>query len=128
MADITVLMQLEHSKGGSYGVFPDRAVTKLDVTQAGTKRAETVTTLSTTTWTSLPLGDIPSGSEGIAAIKNLDATNYVEIGYDAGAGNIYTFARLKPGEFCVFRIEPSAPIKLRANTAPCDVWTFVLED
>ncbi len=127
MPDISILLQVEHSKNGTYGVFPDRAVTKLDITQAGDKRTETVLEVSNTAWTALPLGDIAASNQGVVALKNLDSTNYVEVGYDAGGGTVYTFARLNPLEVCIFRAEPGASLALRSNNAPCKVWAFVLE-
>src|SRR4051794_16391060 len=38
------------------------------------------------------------GTKGVAWFRNLDATNYVEIGVQDGSSNFIPFAKLKPGE------------------------------
>ena len=52
-------------------------------------------------------------------IKNLDATNYVIVYNDAGSPG--AFARLHPGEFCIFPVNASTGCSLKANTAACKI-------
>jgi hypothetical protein len=68
--------------------------------------------------------DAQIGDGGMVAIRNLDATNYVQVGIAAG---VY-FMRLKAGQSAVFPIEPAtASLFLKANTAACVVQVYVVE-
>ena len=69
-------------------------------------------------------GDI--NTEGICVVENLDATNYVQMGYSAG---VYG-KRLYPtdtGIPDVGYLEPGATIYLKANTTACEVRVIVYE-
>ena len=68
----------------------------------------------------IALADI--GTIGWVLIKNLDSTNFVEIGDD---GTNYT-VKLAAGEGCLFRFSGSS-INLKADTAACRVKYLVLE-
>ncbi len=57
--------------------------------------------------------DVTSG--GVFWFRNLDDTNFVEIGTQV-SGTFYPFLRLKAGEYAVGRIGTSAPYA-RANSA-----------
>jgi hypothetical protein len=64
---------------------------------------------------------------GWAMFRNLDATNYVEIGPDSTG--IVGFLRLEAGEPAgPFRLKPGITIKAQANTASVKLQVFVLED
>lgn len=64
------------------------------------------------------------GDAGVCVIRNLDATNYVQIGF---ATTVYNL-RVKAGESQVVRLEPTtASIFLKANTNPCVVQVKVWE-
>jgi hypothetical protein len=53
---------------------------------------------------------------------NLDATNYVELGYTSGT----YFGMIKAGEACAFRAGSGlSTIHAKANTGACDVEFFV---
>ena len=58
-------------------------------------------------------------------IKNTDATNYVSIA--TTKSTVSQFARLNPGEFTFFCVQPDAGVSVQANTATCVVeyayWT-----
>lgn len=64
------------------------------------------------------------GTEGWLFMQNLDTTNYVRIGFATGVYGI----RLEPGEFSLFRLEPSATLYLIADTAACKVNIRCFED
>jgi len=49
------------------------------------------------------------------AVKNLDASNYVEIFKDSG--NSHLLSKLLPGQACMLMNVPSASLYGRANTA-----------
>jgi len=63
------------------------------------------------------------GTPGYLWIKNLDATNYVEIGSTTGVYDI----KLKAGEIALYR-HNSATIYAKANTASCRVEYILVED
>ena len=56
---------------------------------------------------------------GMFFARNIDATNYVEVGVQTG-GTFYPFLKLLPGEYTVGRLGTIAPFA-RANTANVDV-------
>ena len=58
------------------------------------------------------------GNAGLLCIRNLDATNYVQVGFATGAYNL----RIKAGQSALLPIEPAtASLFLLANTAACIV-------
>lgn len=61
---------------------------------------------------------------GWVLLENYDTTNYVEWGFATG---VYG-GRLEPGEFALFRLNPSSTLYLRANTAACKVFIAAMED
>lgn len=65
------------------------------------------------------------GTEGWFMMQNLDATNYVQWGFST---TVYG-GRMEAGETAgPFRLEPSATLYLKANTAACKVLIYALED
>ena len=62
------------------------------------------------------------GTPGYIFIKNLDATNYVEIGSTTGVYDI----KLKAGEVCLYR-HNSATVYAKANTGACNVEYLLIE-
>jgi hypothetical protein len=79
---------------------------------------------ATTAAIAIPLGGsaIPGGW---LFIRNLDPTNYIQV-LTATGGTV--FARLLPGEFCLFRLDATvtAPA-VKANVASCSI-TFCIFD
>ncbi|MFC1924291.1 hypothetical protein ACFLXA_02875 [Chloroflexota bacterium] len=63
------------------------------------------------------------GTPGYVIAKNLDDTNYVEIGSTTGVYDI----KLKAGEIALWR-HNSATIYAIANTAACDLEHIIIED
>jgi len=68
------------------------------------------------------LGDVSATGMGVF-LKNLDATNYVEIFSDSGNTNLIT--KLTAGMPCL--LWPNAVIYARANTASCNVQVVSVE-
>ena len=58
--------------------------------------------------------------------KNLDSTNYVELGPDSSG--FVPFIKLKPGEQTVFRLASGVTFKAKANTAAVKLQIYVFED
>lgn len=64
------------------------------------------------------------GNAGYVYLKNLDATNYVDVGF---ATTVYPL-RLKAGQVALFPITPAqASLFLLANTAACRVELYIHE-
>lgn len=100
----TKLVDMAVAKGGPPGLI--NAVT----TGTGTQITTTGVTTPGYTW-----------------VKNIDATNYVEVG-PVVAGTFHPMAKLKPAEEMVFRFATGAAIWIKANTAACDCLAIVLND
>lgn len=75
--------------------------------------------------TVIPLGSV--ATTGFTWLRNLDGTNYVEIGVQV-AGTFYPLLRLKPGEPQVVRFSPSQAPYALANTAAVALEYRIIED
>jgi len=75
----------------------------------------------------IDIGDV--GTEGWCYFRNLDDTNFVEIGVDVAAA-FKPMIRLEPGEFTVFRASPVAGATLyaQADTAAVQLEYHISED
>jgi len=93
----------------------------LDITQTGKHCICSVQNIGTTA-EQLVIGDC--ATLGYLFVKNLDATNYVQLGLDASVTQI--FAKLRPNEFCLVPANQNA-IYAKANTAACDVCVTAAE-
>lgn len=69
----------------------------------------------------LALGDV--ATPGFCIFKNLDDTNYVEI----GVGSFTPFLKLKPGELALCRLGTTAP-RAQADTAAVDLFYIIYSD
>lgn len=65
-------------------------------------------------------------SLGWAVFKNLDNTNWIEVGVDVAAA-FYPFLRLLPGETVVVRLSPAITLYAKANSTPSDLQSSVFE-
>lgn len=74
-----------------------------------------------TTYELLTMGDVATAGYGF--LKNIDATNYVEVGIVTGA-TFYPLLKLLPGEIAAVRFAIIA-IYAKANTADC-VLEFII--
>lgn len=72
----------------------------------------------------LSIGDV--ATPGRVFLKNLDTTNYVDIG-PKSAGSMVAAMRLSPGESHTFKSGPSVTWRAVANTASCRVQVKVWE-
>jgi len=64
---------------------------------------------------------------GWGYFRNLDATNYVEIGLYKGA-TFYPLLKLKPGEWQIVRLATTTDVYAKADTAAVDLEHYVLDD
>ena len=66
--------------------------------------------------TALSLDGITTATMGYAFFRNIDATNYIEIGVQVG-GTFYALVKLKAGEVALLRMNQTNPPYALANTA-----------
>jgi hypothetical protein len=120
MADeITVKPYLKLLKGNHSETIAPTAYT---VDQTGIGAWKSVQNIGTSEESIGTFGDVTT--EGWCYMRNLDTTNYVQIGFSTAVYGI----RLEAGETAQFRCEPSLTMYLKANTAACEVEIFVAED
>ena len=100
-----------------------RNVSSLRRDQAAIGSASGVQVIGTSEET-VTVGDV--GTLGYAYFRNLDATNYVDIGPDSTG--IVGFIRLEPGDFCILRLKPGITIKAQADTASVKLDKVIFED
>ncbi len=70
------------------------------------------------------VGDV--GTLGWIGVRNLDPTNYVEVGTGATLTSANTFAHLLPGEWFFIKANASATYYAKANTGACNCQTIVV--
>lgn len=122
-SEITVSTYLRVIKGSINLV---RQVLNNVVTMTGDDHA-LVTQVVPTTAGGTALTIAPAiGTCGYAHFRNLDATNYIEIGVQVSAA-FYPFMKLKAGESAVLRLGTNAPYAL-ANTASVRLEHWIVED
>ncbi len=64
-------------------------------------------------------------AHGMCFVKNLDATNFIEVGPDSTG--IVNFFKLLPGQWAWFPLHPSATVKAKADTADCKLFIKLLD-
>ena len=69
-----------------------------------------------TTYEAISFGDI---TPGLILFKNLDTTNYVEVGLEVSS-TFYPVMKLEPGDEQLIRLAGSVSLFGKANTAACD--------
>ena len=65
-------------------------------------------------------------NEGIAVVRNLDDTNFVEVGLDVSA-SFYPLVKILPGEAYVMRLSPGVAVYAQADTAAVNLLFECLE-
>jgi hypothetical protein len=117
--EITIAASLLASKGGA-SVNTGSQLKALTMTGGDMYQA---TQNIDTTYEALVFGDITQPA-GQMFIRNLDATNYIELALDTAFTN--KICKIRPGCFAIF--EPTAAILYaKANTAACDVMVAAVE-
>lgn len=120
--EITLTAKLLFTKGSVTGV--SRITTDKGIDVTGTRYSQIVQAVDTTE-EAMAIGDVPAASIGYCWMKNLDATNFMEVRPGTGTADLL---KLKAGESCVFRITSSMTPWLIADTAACDVEILLIED
>lgn len=96
---------------------------KRDLT--GTAFADAGQKTVTTSGTNFTLTNVTTA--GYVALRNMDANNYVDIGYD-DSGTLRDLIRLNAGDVALFRLQPARTIRGQANTASVIVSYMILQD
>ena len=119
MADeITISGSLKVSNGL---LTSSRSVTRLQANQAAQVSREGVQSIGTT-YEAIDLGDVATA--GYVYIRNIDTTNYVEIGTEASSA-FAPVIRLLAGEAALFRA--GAVLFAKANTAAVKIDVLILD-
>lgn len=120
--EITVNGQMR-ALNGSLDVTKNWGALRVDQAAAG--YVGNVQEIGFATHEALAMGDVSTA--GYAQFRNLDATNYVEVGVDVAA-TFYPFLKLKPGEGSgPVRLGTSAPYA-QADTGAVKLDYLILED
>ena len=121
----TVILQID--KGNFHKKLPGStsqfSATLATSTYVGTSGVFAVPT--TAAGTAFDVSDLTANG-GFAYFKNLDATNYVEIGVQVAA-TFYGLVRLNTGEAAIFRIADRTNFFARANTAAVSLEYFTID-
>lgn len=120
--EITVSAQLKNVNGD---LTRERRVTSKQFNQSNQGLSSEVQTIGTSSESINISSDISTA--GYAFFRNLDSTNFVEIGVEDGNSTFIAFAKLKPGEFGVIRLATSS-IFAKADTASIKLEHMILDD
>ena len=118
--EITVSAQLSATKG-TLSVKPVQPNFQATMTGSGVYAGGSVS-IGTATHEAIPLGDVSTARW--SRFKNLDATNFVQVGTDA-SGTFVPFVKLLAGEACVVPMATSAPYA-QADTAAVNLEYLIL--
>ncbi len=120
--EITYTTSLSFFKGNMDSALTATHASK-SITVNGTRAIKNIQQIGTT---AEAIGLAELASLGLMWVKNMDATNYVEL--LTGTGGV-SFAKLKPGEAILFRVGSgiTAPYAL-ANTAAVSILYIIIED
>ena len=118
--EITLNTSLTITKGTLSDSTRDRYQTDL----TGSKYAAGVVSVGTSTHQALATTTITT--PGFLYVKNLDATNYIQVGADS-SGTFVPYTKLKAGESFVFRPATSA-LYAKANTAAAQLQFKLFDD
>jgi len=102
-------------------------VSNLKVTQTGDGAVGGVQNVGTSA-EAIALGDV--STPGYAFFRNLDDTNYIQVGQDVGGGGFEEFFRLLSGEVALMRIDLAATgvLQAKADTAACELQYKIYEE
>lgn len=106
----------------------DHNVGTVSVDLSGSTAGAGVVSIPTTAaGTALSLDGITIATAGYSFFRNIDTTNYVEIGVQVG-GVFYALVKLKAGEVAVLRMNQTNAPYARANTAAVSLQYTILAD
>lgn len=113
MADFSYVLEFAYSKSGTRLPFNSG---KIDVALTGTGMASALLTVTESAALAIPLAGVTS--PGLMVLENLDATNYIQLGYDDSG--FVAVMRVRPGQLLIVSLIGlmEAPYA-QANTANC---------
>lgn len=117
---ITLQTGITHVNGSLSINVPQESKAIVQTTQG----AFTDTQSIATTDTALTIGSI--ATLGVMVVKNLDATNFVDIGSYVG-GTFYPLVRVLAGERYPFRVKPGLTLYAKAGTAAVKIQKTIYE-
>jgi hypothetical protein len=115
MNELNISCRLSFSKNS---VSIERDAT-INVTVTGTNYVRLNQSIGTSEEAILGITDI--GTQGYVFVKNLDSTNYVQIGQTNKLA-----VKMKAGEIACFRT--SGALYAQANTSACEIEALIIED
>jgi hypothetical protein len=119
--EISITAKLSVSKSGT---TVTNATSTDSINMTGTNMLTLVQNVGTS-YEALTLTDIDTASKYFVMLRNKDATNYVEVSFDAGS--TYSL-RMDAGELCgPLPMVAGEQIGCRANTAACEVEVICCE-
>ena len=122
-SEISITAKLSVSKGGT---SVTNAISTDSIDMTGTNMIALVQNVGTSAEAVGPLTDVDTAASYFLLLRNKDATNYVEVSFDAGS--TYSL-RMNAGELCgPFRLVAGEAVHLRANTATCEVEVIACEE
>jgi len=116
---ISAQVTLTHATGLALPILPPQNLT---FTQTGEGEAGGIQNIGTSA-ENLNVGDV--ATEGFAVFKNLDATNFVEVGWDASG--FQSAFKLLAGMIAVVPLNPSRTWQAKADTAAVELFYRVME-
>jgi hypothetical protein len=124
MADEIQISTTMTVREGNINWTPGATSFTATLTAAAPARASGIASIGTT-HEAIPLGDV--ATLGMARLKNVDATNYIEIGVVVSA-TFYPVVRINTNESCVFRLAQGITPYARANTAAARLEYDIFDD
>lgn len=122
-SEISLSVSLRASKPSTTRIM-DFSPGSLTFDMSGNNADQRIVTVSTTYGAVSFSSDI--GTEGYAYFRNLDSTNYLELGVEVSSA-FYPLVKLKAGRVAVFPLAIQG-LFAKANTASCHLQFGVLED
>ena len=108
--ELTIQTTAQYTKNGA--TF-NRTPASFTITVAGDNVQAGIVSVGTSP-EAIPLGDI--ATPGYLLVHNLDATNYIQIGYDATG--FKPTVKVAAGKWGIFQLDPTVP-QWQANTGAC---------
>lgn len=115
--ELTLVVAMTFSKGGA----ENQRSESIQVTVTGDAFTHEIQEIGTSEEEVAQGAEV--GTPGYMFVKNLDSTNYIEIGSTSGVYDI----KLKAGEIALYR-HNSATVYAKANTAACNLEYWLIED
>jgi hypothetical protein len=115
-ATLSVTIAMAHTTDGLIQSEPSATKARTPVAKNGRRNVQVIGFAADEV---IDVTDVTTPKE--CYFKNLDATNYVDIGPN-NSGAMLGLIRLQPGEHCVFPLLPGTVMRAQANTAAVELY------